>query len=336
MDKNKYPICRIKIKFITIRALWYRVWVMCRVFEKFKVSNKVYVIREPCSMKDYRELMNVQLRIWGMPGYIEAVTYHMLIAGHRNGGIVIGVFEKDTGKAVGIVFGVPGYRDGEIYVYSHLFGFVPELRGLGLGTKLKKYQRLLALEKGYVLFRWTYDPLQSGNAYFNIVKHGVVVKKFMPNYYGYMEDEINRGMPSDRFEAEWWIKSRRVEMILDKKVCSPGIKELLELGAEYVTETRIEDGIPILEKVSLDKKSDLLLIEIPYSLEQVRKKNPSLLVEWKIKLREVFNHYLNKMGYKVIWLVVEKKNEVKRTYYVLWRRSLEYILDGAYPWSSEK
>ncbi len=177
---------------------------MCRVFEKFMVGDKVFVIRELCSIRDYRELMDVQLRIWGMPGYIEAVTYHMLIAGHRNGGIVIDVFEENTGKAVGLVFSVPGYRDDElyVYVYSHLFGFVPELRSLGLGTKLKKYQRLLALEKGYVLFRWTYDPLQSGNAYFNIVKHGVVVRKFMPNYYGYMEDEINRGMPSDRFEAE--------------------------------------------------------------------------------------------------------------------------------------
>ncbi len=125
-------------------------------------------------------------------------------------------------------------------------------------------------------------------------------------------------------------------MILDRKVRSPSIKELLNLGAENVTETRIEEGVPILEKVSLDRKSDLLLIEIPYSLEQMRKKNPSLLVEWKLKLREAFEHYLNKMRYKVIWLVVEKENGVKRSYYVLWRRSIKHILEGAFPWSSEK
>lgn len=306
---------------------------LCRVFEEIVIDNKHLVIREPCDIRDYRELMDVQIKIWGMPGYIEAVTYHMLISGHRNGGIVLGVFEKETGRAVGLVFGIPGFRDGQLYVYSHLFGFVPELRNKGLGTLLKKYQRLLAIENGYTLLRWTYDPIQSSNAYFNIVKHGVIVRKFIPNYYGYMEDDINRGMPSDRFEAEWWIKSLRVEKILNREIPKVSLHDVMKLGAEYATETAIKNNIVLLNDIDLDCRSDVVLIEIPYSVSKLRQIDRNILMDWRLKLREVLNHYINIKGYIVVWLLRENINGVKRSFYILWRRSLDHVLKGELPWN---
>ncbi|ABN69900.1 conserved hypothetical protein [Staphylothermus marinus F1] len=306
----------------------------CRVFEEINIDGKQLVIREPCSIRDYRELMDVQIKIWGMPGYIEAVTYHMLISGHRNGGILIGVFDKKTGEAVGLTFGIPGFRNGQLYVYSHLFGFIPELRNKGLGTILKKYQRILALEKGYVLFRWTYDPLQSANAYFNIVKHGVIVRKFTPNYYGYLEDSINRGMPSDRFEAEWWIKSRRTMMVLEDKVPKASLQDILNLGGEYATKTSIKNNIVLLENIDLDSRSDIVIVEIPYNIAKLRRISRDILMNWRLKLRELFNHYINVKGYIVIWMLVEKINGLNRSFYVLWRRSLDRVLAGDFPWSS--
>ncbi len=50
-----------------------------------------------------------------------------------------------------------------------------------------------------------------------------------------MEDEINKGMPSDRFEAEWWVASSRVELAMEKKLS--GSKKLSELKAETITRT---------------------------------------------------------------------------------------------------
>ncbi len=300
----------------------------CRVYEEISIFDRELVIREPCRPRDYRELMDVQIKIWGMPGYLEAVTYHMIIAGHRHGGVVLGLFDKQTGEAVGLLFSIPGYRDGQHYLYSHLFGFVPELRGKGLGEKLKKWQRKLALEKGYVLYRWTYDPLQSSNAYFNIVKNGVIVRRFKPNYYGEMEDEINMGMPSDRFEAEWWIASRRVELAMEKKLAGP--TTLSGLKAENITRTRIEDGIPVLIDYDLGLRNDVLVAEIPYSLTEVRKRSVEELLRWRLGLREVFEEYINRLGYTVVWFIVERK-EIPRSYYVLWRRSLDLILSGELP-----
>jgi len=37
----------------------------CRVYEEISIGDRELVIREPCSQKDYRELMEVQIKIWG-------------------------------------------------------------------------------------------------------------------------------------------------------------------------------------------------------------------------------------------------------------------------------
>ncbi|WFO75946.1 hypothetical protein J4526_03615 [Desulfurococcaceae archaeon MEX13E-LK6-19] len=303
------------------------------LYKELNYNGKTIVIREPYSTRDYRELMDVQLRIWGMPDYSEAVTYHMIIAAHRNGGVVLGAFEKDTGKAVGVIYGVPAYKDGMIYVYSHLAGVVPEYRFKGLGYEMKLIQRKIALEKGYRLIKWTYDPMQSANAYFNICKFGVVVRKFYEDYYGELQDEINRGMPSDRFEAEWWISSRRVEKVLAGEVKHPSLNDLLEHGAYLVNNVVFEDNIPRIEEYSLSSSSDLVLVEIPGSLDEIRKKSRELVLDWRMKLRRIFNYYLNEMGYIVTWFISFVENNVRRSYYVLWRRSLEKILEGELPWS---
>jgi predicted GNAT superfamily acetyltransferase len=53
------------------------------------------------------------------------------------------------------------------------------------------------------LIGWTFDPLQRGNANFNFNRLGVVVRAYHVNFYGEMNDDINSGLASDRFEA-WW------------------------------------------------------------------------------------------------------------------------------------
>lgn len=311
--------------------MWYS--MASGVYKEVYIDGKTIVIREPSSIKDYRELMDVQLRIWGMPDYSEAVTYHMIIAGHRNGGVVVGAFEKDTGRAVGVIFGVPGYSNGLIYVYSHLAGVVPEYRFKGLGYEMKLVQRRIAIEKGYRLIKWTFDPMQSANAYFNICRFGVVVKKFYEDYYGELQDEINRGMPSDRFEAEWWITSKRVENILSGKVRRVSLEELIDHGGFIANSVVFNNTTPVLKEYMLSSKSDLVLVEIPGELGLLKKAGQNIVLDWRMKLRRIFNYYLNEMGYTVVWFISFIENSVRRSFYVLWRRSLDRILEGEMPWS---
>jgi predicted GNAT superfamily acetyltransferase len=76
---------------------------------------------------------------------------------------------------------------------------------------LKWHQRAWALERGIDTVVWTFDPLVRRNAVVNLVKLGVDVEEFAPDFYGQMEDAINADDASDRLFATWRLASVRVE-----------------------------------------------------------------------------------------------------------------------------
>ena len=299
---------------------------------EIKFNRKIIEIRRPKNSDEYRKLMDVQVEIWGMPDYSEAVTYHMLISADRHGGLVLGAFEKDTGRPVGLVFGIPGYLNGKVFHYSHMAGVISDYRYKGLGYILKLKQREFVLKQGLDLIVWTYDPLQGSNAKFNVGKLGVIVRKFHRNYYGELRDQINIGMPTDRFEAEWWIKSRRVELKLQKKLKSPSLKQVLSSGADLVTETKRTNDYRKLKNYNLKSNSSLVVVEIPGDLNRLRR-NRDVLLEWRFGLREVFETYLRK-GYIVMEFISEFENGLRRNFYVLWKESLDKVLKGEAPWKT--
>ena len=71
---------------------------------------------------------------------------------------------------------------------------------------LKLYQKEWALDHSFDLIAWTFDPVRSLNAYFNLAKLGAISRNILHNFYGTMEDLLNRGIPTHRLVAEWWIK----------------------------------------------------------------------------------------------------------------------------------
>ena len=61
---------------------------------------------------------------------------------------------------------------------------------------------------------WTFDPLEIKNAYLNIEKLGAIVRRYNVNQYGITSSPLQGGLPTDRLVAEWWMKSKRVEVVL--------------------------------------------------------------------------------------------------------------------------
>ncbi len=296
------------------------------------LGDKIIEIRKPRDPDEYRKITDAQLEVWGMKDYSGAVAHHMLIACDRRGGIVIGAFEKDTGKVVGFAFGILAKSpEGKLYHYSHMTGVIPEQRYKGLGYFLKLKQRELVLEQGLDFIAWTYDPLQSSNARFNIGKLGVIVRKFYVDYYGELTDSINIGMPTDRFEAEWWIKSKRVELRIKEKIREPSLNELLNLGAKLVTKTEVSDDFMILSDYSLKENANVVLVEVPSNLNRLRDFR-DMMLKWRLSLRNVFDHYINKENYVVVEFIKEAEQKKVRYFYVLWRKDLEHILEGEFPW----
>ncbi len=112
-------------------------------------------------------------------------------------------------RPVGTTLGFLGWEGG-LHLHSHMTAVVPSHLSAGVGYALKLWQRAVCLREGFGEIRWTYDPLVARNAQFNLVKLGAVVMAMHPNFYGAMDDIVNAGDESDRFEVSWRLNSPRV------------------------------------------------------------------------------------------------------------------------------
>jgi predicted GNAT superfamily acetyltransferase len=156
--------------------------------------------------------MNLQKRVW-RGSDLDVVPHNIFVVAGRAGGLVLGAFERDN--LVGFALAFPAVRQAHVYLHSHMTAVEPEFQGQGIGKRLKLAQRQYALARGFDLIEWTFDPLQPGNANFNIVHLGAIVREYLPNCYGSTTSALDSGLPTDRLVAEWWIREPRVEQILE-------------------------------------------------------------------------------------------------------------------------
>jgi predicted GNAT superfamily acetyltransferase len=137
---------------------------------------------------------------------------------------------------------------------------------------------------------WTYDPLLSRNAQLNIAKLGAVCITYRESEYGEMRDGLNTGLPSDRFQVDWWINSRRVEKRLSKRP-RPTLK------LDHITRSGLRPFYtPQLSDLGLMRPPEhvppfddrLLLVEIPTNFMDMKSKDFSLARDWRFFSRELF------------------------------------------------
>ena len=131
-------------------------------------------------------------------------------------------------------------------------------RNFNLGYKLKLAQREAVLAQGINLITWTFDPLQSLNAYFNFTKLGVISDRYVINFYGEEATSFLHQTGTDRFWVKWLLTSDRVVQ-------------------------RLKATNPVLEN-----PSDKLLIEIPSDINALQEENPERALEWRERTRREF------------------------------------------------
>ena len=276
-------------------------------------------IRHLESPKELAAIEELQQQVW--PGNdIEVIPVHMLLAALHGGGVVMGAFDGDS--LVGFVFGFPGFEarnDGLEWLHcSHMAGVHPDYRDAGLGFKLKRAQWQMVRRQGLDRITWTYDPLQSRNAKLNIAKLGAVCNTYFPDYYGELRDQLNAGLPTDRFRVDWWVNSTRVKRRLSK---SPR-KELdlahyLSAETMRLNETHLNDaGLITSLRYNIDPAcAPFLLLEIPADFLAIKTADPSLALEWRLQTREIFQDMFA-AGYLVTDFIYLPGNQ-PRSYYVL-------------------
>jgi predicted GNAT superfamily acetyltransferase len=156
----------------------------------------VIEFRDLVDADDLAVLPPFEQRIWG--GDSELVSVNVLVATISEGGMAIGAFVDD--RIVGAVYGF-ATREPDV-LHSHYLAVDPAYRRQGLAKELKLRQRHWCLERGITAMRWTFDPLQLGNASFNIEVLGAEGVAYHPNHYGVLGG-INGGLPSDRVTVRW-------------------------------------------------------------------------------------------------------------------------------------
>ena len=260
-------------------------------------------IRELHDPDEIKKLEEIQRLAWG--GEEIVVPHHIMIAAREVGGILLGAYHRS--RLIGYVFGFPGEFKGFRCIYSHQLAVIPEYQNHGIGSLLKLKQREYALNKGYRLIVWTYDPLRSKNAMLNINKLGTITDTYLINHYGALTDALNRGIDTDRFMVEWWIDSnwyyRRVRY---KYIEDTGFKPCIYLRSEK----RDGDIRPLIED---ECNSEYVGIEIPSDIDNAGADILSIKRIWRESTRAAFISYFEK-GYKVFGYYLYRKYPFKGVY----------------------
>lgn len=175
-------------------------------------ASLVITIRELAEREEFEQAVELQRTIWSFSD-LELIPVRFFIVASKVGGQVLGAF--DGNRMVGFLLAVPGIkRGGQSYLHSQMLGILPDYRDHGLGRRMKLRQRDIALARGIQLIEWTFDPLESRNAFFNLHRLGAIVRRYVPNQYGRTSSALHSGLPTDRFIAEWWIGSDHVINVL--------------------------------------------------------------------------------------------------------------------------
>lgn len=283
------------------------------------------------SLEGFHACERLQQAIWGFTD-LSVVPHHLLITVQAHGGLLLGAYAEDEGGAkrlIGFLFGFPGLQqlDGRWQPKhcSLMAAVLPEYRFYGIGYQLKLKQREFVRSQGLELITWTFDPLQSANAHFNFAKLGVIARHYEVDLYGNLGDELNRGLPTDRFTVEWWVSSPRVVARLEQAGESDLIKRFGRLP--HANKTTLKTDLLLNDTIDLELDEEALLVEIPGDLGAIKERDLGLAQRWRAETRRIFEHYL-RQGYLVSEFFADHSNRggPRRGFYLLERVSAEELL----------
>ena len=287
-------------------------------------DQPIIIVRPLESIADFRAAEAVQREVW--PGTdLDVVPLHMLTTVAHNGGLVLGAFHAE--RMVGFLLGFLGTDEGQmnrpalarLKHCSHMMGVLPAYQGQHVGYQLKLAQRDFVSVQGVRLITWTYDPLESRNAHLNISKLGAVCHTYFDSVYGEMRDGLNAGLPSDRFQVDWWITSPRVKERMFGQRAPLVLESFTLAGATILNPTAASPaGLPRPADSWRTATDTLALIEIPPNFQEIKVKDMPLARAWRTQTRAMFKEAFA-AGYWVTDFFHEPLDGRERSFYALSR-----------------
>jgi predicted GNAT superfamily acetyltransferase len=179
------------------------------------MTTREIEIRECETREELAGCVQLQREVFALPEIEISPVRHLIVTKHA-GGFTLGAFAG--GELIGFVLSVPALVRGQRAFYSHMTAVRSGFQGTGIGAKLKWAQRERSLAEGVRFIKWTFQPVQARNAFFNLEKLGATVSHYEPNFYGtdYMtigRPDENIGLDSDRLFAEWDLESEKTRAL---------------------------------------------------------------------------------------------------------------------------
>ena len=138
-----------------------------RVKFMLPVSSPNYQIRDCESFADFAACIQMQREVWQFSD-LDITPLRSFVITRNNGGFTLGAFAESDGRLLGFAHALAAFDETRTpFYYSQMLAVAPELHNSGIGMQLKFAQRQRALARGLPLMVWTFDPLQSRNAYLN-------------------------------------------------------------------------------------------------------------------------------------------------------------------------
>jgi predicted GNAT superfamily acetyltransferase len=230
--------------------------------------------RELLTVPELDRTIDIQLLAWGRD-MRSIIAVNMLQAVIHAGGMVMGAILD--GKVIGYGLAVIGRKGADkYYLWSHQTAVEPEYQRQAIGLGIKLAQRDWALAHGYDTIGWTFDPLQHKNSRFNLHKLGATGEAFIPDFYGdSLQDDLNRGMRTNRIEVMWHLNSPRVEALARGIAYSTPITDFP--ASDFLV--RSDNGEPITAKNPA--QNEYRFIEIPYDINGLKIENKPLAIRWQ-------------------------------------------------------
>lgn len=213
--------------------------------------------------QDAEELASFFKAVWG--GQDDVVPFDLQLAL-----IHVGAYASLAtlnNHVVGGSFGVRGEFAGQTLLHSHVTAATVS----GVGWQLKQHQADWARARGLGAITWTFDPLVRRNCVFNFEKLGAEAIEYLPNFYGTMTDDINRGDESDRLFLRWNLNSSN----------NPN-----DLPIEAMQNIAIKNlsGLPLVQEFDQSKS---FAVELPADIESLRSADLKAALAWRAAVRDV-------------------------------------------------
>ncbi|MFK0040533.1 hypothetical protein ACIQTW_11895 [Paenarthrobacter sp. NPDC090517] len=227
-----------------------------------------------------QQVEELLVSVWGMSPHGAPIPFDLLRSISHAGCNVSAAYTPEgilCGAAVAIV-------SPEGSAYSLIAGVLPGIADRGVGFALKQHQRAWSLARGLETMTWTFDPLVSRNARFNLTKLGAVASEYERNFYGEMQDRINANDQSDRLVVVWPLSSAR------SIKCSEGLPEEVNLP---------EDALDQVMEYGPDSQPALLQTEgnlwcrAPQDIVALRGSNSKEAALWRTHFRVVMEDAFN-------------------------------------------